>query len=230
MKERKVFSLVALAVGGFFFSGYIYLFHIHGVWYSPVLLVTAVWFAAFPHVLAGRKYIWISVLSLVVSLCYPLALVVHTAFSVGLLLEKRRDMTTKQRVTVGASIILALAALRVLGSASVSLSLGNAVRLVSYRMMELNSCLTVVAILLCLVTLASFRIRWQGKVALMALVAVLAALFVRASVPVVVLWVLVCMIKMICVRRWSVALLVGATFLYTRLFLQEARLRMRFSC
>lgn len=215
MKERKVFSLVALAVGGFFFPGYIYLFHIHGVWYSPVLLVIAAWFVCYPDMLSHRKYLWVSVLSLVLALCYTASLLIHAAFSVGLLLERHRQMALRQKLAVASCAILSFLLVRPLaGVLYVRPSVENIARFVSYRMMELNSALTAVAFLMCLVTVASLRAGWRSKAVLMLLTVVAAAVLVRTSVPVVLLWILICLAKMVWMRKWAIALAIGVMAVY----------------
>src|SRR4030095_16164288 len=37
--QRRLFALVASVVGGVFFSGYVHLFHIYGMFYVPVILM-----------------------------------------------------------------------------------------------------------------------------------------------------------------------------------------------
>ncbi len=37
--QRRLFALVALVAGSVFFSGYVHLFHIYGIFYVPVMLV-----------------------------------------------------------------------------------------------------------------------------------------------------------------------------------------------
>src|SRR5262249_22925641 len=41
-RERRTVALVALVAGGIFFPGYIHLFHIHGLYYAPVLLTLGI--------------------------------------------------------------------------------------------------------------------------------------------------------------------------------------------
>src|SRR5262249_24766985 len=40
--DRRVFGIAAFLVGGALFSGYIYLFHLHGIFYSPLLFFVAI--------------------------------------------------------------------------------------------------------------------------------------------------------------------------------------------
>ena len=41
LREVRLFSLFALVAGGVFFAGYIWAFHLHGIFYGPLLLYVA---------------------------------------------------------------------------------------------------------------------------------------------------------------------------------------------
>jgi hypothetical protein len=86
IKEKKLFAWESFFVGGVFFSGYIYLFHLHGVFYSPLLM-----FLAFLLALSisnnGVKTSWLvisSILAAITSLYHPFAILVCVALATSL--------------------------------------------------------------------------------------------------------------------------------------------------
>lgn len=89
-KERRVFALLSLLAGSVFFSGYIYLFHIHGVFYSPVLILIALALQlSSREVVMPRQLLGIALLSLVISLFHPFAVLVGLATIFGLAMDKK---------------------------------------------------------------------------------------------------------------------------------------------
>ena len=113
IREKKVFGLVSLLAGGVFFSGYIYLFHIHGVFYSPILLLTAamLWLSG-KNVITVRYLAGITFLAIAFSLYHPFALPICLAFLVGLALDKRPDLSKVSYLIAGAALLAALASMR----------------------------------------------------------------------------------------------------------------------
>ncbi|HUV03481.1 MAG TPA: hypothetical protein VMX94_00055 [Armatimonadota bacterium] len=212
-KEKRVLSLVSLVVGGTLFSGYLYLFHIHGVWYSPTLLLIAVWFLWYPEMLTDRKYLWTSVLAFAAALFHTSALLIHAAFSIGLLFERWKTLTRGQWILVGASTLLALALIRPLSAAvDPGWRMQYVLGLYSYRTTEINSLLSSVVFLLGLLTAASFNLGWRGRAAMIALAVFASVAAYKASIPLLIVWIFFCILKALFMRRWAIALALLAAF------------------
>lgn len=215
IKEKKIFSFISLTVGVFFFSGYIYLFHLHGVFYSPLLLLIAVMFFLYNRSLSNNKLIVIPLLTIVVSLFHPFALLIFAAFISGLMIEKRKDITKKQFMVAGSFVILAFVLLKALTPArNLPLANKNVLGLLtSYKMVEVNIFVSAVGFLLSILTVASINIPQRNKVILIVLVTLLSLLFSSTALPIIIVWILVCLLKMVLMRKWSVAFLIIVTFL-----------------
>lgn len=104
MRETRLFALVAFVAGGVLFAGYIWVFHLHGVFYGPLLLFLAALVRAARGPLDVRALLGVFVGALVTALVHPYALPLALVFVVGALLETPRLRT---RDGVVASVVVA---------------------------------------------------------------------------------------------------------------------------
>jgi hypothetical protein len=220
IKEKKVLSLISLIISGFFFSGYIYIFHLHGVFYSPLLLFISFLLIHDYNILNNYKLIVMSLLAIIVSLFHPFALLIYLAFIIGLILEKRKDITKKQYIVVGSSIILMLGLIKVLLSGHDKLfTFKNVSGLItSYKMTEINLLLSFLSFMLSITTAASINIPYRSKLILYVFITFISLLFFLMGIPIIIIWILVCLLKVLLTRKWSIALLIFTAFsfpLYT---------------
>ncbi|MFM8558812.1 MAG: hypothetical protein ACKOC6_04295, partial [bacterium] len=86
-RDRRWFALVSLVAGGVFFAGYIWVFHLHGIFYGPLLLYLAALVRAARGPLDLRTLLGVFVGALVTSLAHPYALPLAVAFVAGATLE-----------------------------------------------------------------------------------------------------------------------------------------------
>lgn len=216
VKEKRLLSLIALTVGGFFFSGYLYLFHLHGVFYSPVLLLIAASFFLYEDILKISKIISLAILSILISLFHPFALLIYLAFILGILIEKREYITRTFLIVTLSSVILGVALIEVLTPGSnLPIRDNNLLGLlVSYRMTEVNLILSIIAFLLSIITAASINISLRNKIKLIVLVVILSLLSFWTATPIIIVWIFACLIKTVLMRKWAVAFLLIATFLF----------------
>jgi len=85
--------------------------------------------------------------------------------------------------------------------------------LVTYRMVEVNFLVSFAALLLAIGTLSRFPIAIRPRVWLVVLTTFLSGLFLLAGVPVILLWITVCTVKMVLERQWGLAILIaGSSF------------------
>ena len=207
LKERKVFSALAMVVGGIFFSGYIYMFHLHGAFYSPLLLLVGLFFLLFEGPFSSRKYIWAAGAAFLISLFHPYALLFFIGGTVGLYLEQRSTITRANVWLLLASLLVALVGVKILVFAP-----GNDVvipvwRMIagfvsSYAMVEVNLAVSCVAGLLSVLTALSIDMAKPLKLSLILATGALSVACVVAGFPVLLCWVAICMLKMVMLRKW----------------------------
>ncbi len=218
-KAKKLFGFVALAVGGAFFSGYLYLFHLHGVFYSPLLL----WVAFLLVQIDGshpKERTWFArlfLLAVLSSLYHPFALLVFAAFVVGHFLTIWPKASVQQGsidlLYIVASVLLIK--LFVPAQENPILSLYNLQGLItSYALVELNAALSAVAYglgLLTLFTTPSLTLKW--RLWLSGVVTVLALLFVMLQLPLLLLWLAIVLLKVLLRREWYFVCILSCTAL-----------------
>jgi len=214
IREKKMFAWVSLIAGGAFFSGYIYLFHLHGVFYSPLLAFVAFLVAsAIPrHELKTRGLAIISVLAAAISLYHPFALPLYGAYLLGHLVESGRAIGRKRLVASSLLIVAACLLMRLLvPGRAFSLTHSPVLGLLtSYRTMELKRVLSAVSLLLSLGTVLSMRRTWRTQAVLGGAVVLLSLIFLRLRLPILIVWVAVSFLKAALASRWRIALVIAA--------------------
>jgi hypothetical protein len=216
IREKRAFGLIALCVGGVFFSGYIYLFHIHGVFYGPVLLLTAALLRlSGKSVATGISIFWVTGLSIVFSLYHPFSLLVCLAFLVGLALDARPTLKRIHYLLAGSAVLICLGSIRVLeSSATPPWAVENFLGfLTSYRMVEVHPVVSVASFVFAVLTVVSVSLPWRTRAVWLGSCVALVVTFRSLGVPVILVWVLVCFAKMIHLKDWPVAFIVLGTSL-----------------
>lgn len=211
VRERRAFALAALAVGGACFAGYIYVFHLHGVFYAPLLL----YLAALVHVanrpLAPRALLGVLALTAAAALFHPFALVLGAAFAAGALAESRALRTpagwgAAAAVLAGAAVLYA-----VLVPPSARGPEGDPLHgwRTTFATTEVNRAVSLVA-----AALAVFTARGLGagraRLAAVALVAAAAAALWLLRWPVLPLWLAVAGLASLRSGGWALAAVLGA--------------------
>lgn len=215
IEEKRVFSLISLVAGGFFFSGYIYLFHLHGVFYSPLLLFVAVLFFLHKGFLTDSKFLLIFLFAIFVSLFHPFALLIYLGYIFGFVIKKGTNITKKQYIMRWLFMMLAFGLMKVLNPGrDLSLTNVNVLALfTSYKMLEVNNIfLSITAFLLGIMTAGSINIRFCSKVILIVIITLLSFLSFLAGLPITIVWISVCLLKAVLMRKWPIAFLIIATF------------------
>ena len=214
--NRRLFSLVAFFTGAGFFSGYIYLFHLQGVFYGPLQL-----YIAFLLIIAGRKlflskkvYISLFVCTAIVALFHPFALLVFILFSAGIAVEGR--ILKSNSVWVGIIIVMNVMLWWLLVPSLPSMNIASAVRgaLLSYQLTEINSILTILSFLLTAISIYDIGLARRYKLLTIIAVTGGAILFYVSQIPIMLLWIAACGIKMITLRKWSILFLIISTSLF----------------
>jgi hypothetical protein len=213
-RERRLFALLALVTGGVFFAGYIWVFHLHGIFYGPLLLYVAALVRAARGPLDLRTLLGVFVGALVTALAHPYALPLAVAFVLGATLETpllRTRAGVAALIVIVTGVTAAYLLLVPLGARGIS---GSPVVgfVASYRTLEVNAIGSALAGLLAAWTATrALPGRAGGVAALFTLLLACAGL--AAGLPVLPLWLAWAAAKSMRRGRWSMAALVAATAL-----------------
>jgi len=218
IREKKLFSWVSLIVSGAFFSGYLYLFHLHGVFYSPLLF-----FLSFLLVVSisscnrmrDMKMGLILCIAFFISLYHPFAIMFYIAFLLGHFFENIQIATRKQLALNSLFLVIAFGLMKILVfnnrfSLTTDKMLGL---LISYKLVEINSILSIISWVLVIITVLSLEIPLQTKVSIGSIITILSLVFIRLNLPILILWVFVCLMKATLMKKWRIVLLIIVTAL-----------------
>ena len=217
--DKRAFAVVAALAMTLYFPGYIFLFHIHGVFYGPLLILVA-WLGHLANndaPVRSRTMVLVYVATVTTSLFHPFALVVGAAFLGATLLDRASWKIDWQRLTTLIAcvslgvLVLVLVPTGNLGSTSHS-------RIVSfytsYSQAEFGNPLAIAGIFLAFVVVASSELTVQFKATIFTVLLLLGILFWWYAWPVVLLWISTCLVQLALQRRWKfVAILAGTSIL-----------------
>ena len=215
VRERRLFAVLSLAVGGVFFAGYIWVFHLHGIFYGPLLLFVAGLVRTARGPLDLRSLLGVFVGALITALSHPFALPLAVAFVLGAAIETP-FLRSRAGVTALGVVITGAAAAYLLLVPGYNRDLGGsplAGFVTSFRTLEVNAIGS---------GLAGVIAAWTATRALPGLAGGIAAIFTLAvagagiatGMPTMPLWIAWAVAKSVRRARWAMAgLLVAATAL-----------------
>lgn len=223
--QPRVFAIVAFVAGGVFFPAYIHLFHIYGVFYVPILLIVAgmlKFLSAEGHV---RKDVMVTpavaAIALLLVLWHPFATALFLAFYFGRYLEcfkllgPRRQTEAWTVLLAGslATLIVLLLSFRIKQTSLYDNPFGF---LITYRTNEVSLAASLVAWLLAYVAVVSTNRPPRRLLIPIVGVTVAGIYFVSHDVPLLLLWILVVLGKLLFLQEWSlfVPLLVATLLPY----------------
>lgn len=214
-RNKVIFSVISFITGACFFGGYIYLFHLHGVFYGPFqLYVSVLTVIAWRQTSLSLKMIgWLMVLTLVISLYHTFALLVFCGFLAGYMLQPGKTLTKSAYAGLFICLLLTLVFAKIILHAK-ELKTLQALKdglIVSYKMAEVNLLTSVVATILSVMTAIAMMPKMSGKLVLAIVVILLSALFVYWQLPVLLLWIVICAVNMIAAKRIVMAALIAGT-------------------
>lgn len=218
--ERRLLAIVACIAGGVFYSGYVHLFHLYGLFYVPVMLMLGMVLRV--HSARGTEIreLWMAVVAIVLAFWHPFATALFLGFYFGFYIDtfwRRNRAQHVQAVSILAIGTLAIAALVFLfprADARMSLQYRILGTLASYRTNEVNTVSTIVAFLLAQMVVLSTRLSRWVKLAAFALISALGVVFLLKSVPLLLLWHCAVLWKLIRLRSWSLFFLMFAAVLF----------------
>jgi hypothetical protein len=218
LRERRVFAFTALITGGVLFTGYIYLFHLHGVFYSPLLVLVAMLFWVDGAELNRKRLIVFSVCALVAAFFHPYALPVYLAGLAGMVAERRGSLAGLRGMIAG-FVVATLLLIVVLVIAPRHESVLTRAEmydgfLASYRMVEINLIVSATALCLAVLTALSLPGNVWIRYSTAAGAVVIGVLLIKTGVPVLLLWIVVCLFKAVLMKKWWMVLVLGGTALF----------------
>ena len=212
-RSPRAFALFALIAGGACFAGYIFLFHLHGIFYGPLLLLVAALAVAARSGRIAERLPWWFALALAAALIHPYALAFFVAAAMAAPLEHPALRGPRALAGIAAAVALAVLAVRVLVPVRQMASpiAGLPALVTSYRMVEVHPLVSLVALATAALAAA---LAWPGTAGrvVAVLTAAIGGVLLRAHLPVLPLWALVCLLQAATRGRWILAALLAAAF------------------
>lgn len=208
-EQKRTLAVVSLISGLVFFSGYVHLFHLYGLFYAPVMLAlgSLIMISSSPAQVSGRRECALGVIAMVLAFWHPFATALCIGGYAGHYLETFSLRTKRQHfgsLCILTSGLLCIAALAVVFQRDASIP--PAARLhgfvTSYRVNEVHAVASAVAYLLTLAALMGMPVRMAAKAASALCFSLCTLLFVVSGLPVVLLWCGAVILKLMAMRSW----------------------------
>jgi hypothetical protein len=219
--QRRLFALIAFVTGGVFFSGYVHLFHIYGLMYVPVMLTLGALLYLHASGSFGTREVWLAVLATVLAFWHPFATALFVGFYFGFYLQTFRRRSAAQHVQAVLILLIGMLAIAALAfvfaradAATMPLRLRLLGFLVSYQTTEVNRIASLVAFLLTQLVVFSMGLSSRLKLVALLLVSAVSVLFVLKSLPLLLLWLCVVLIKLFRLRSWGLFFLTLTAVLF----------------
>ena len=204
---RRLFAVIAFVAGGVFFSGYVHLFHIYGLFYVPVVLTLGALLHFHASGTLDKQEVWFAVVATLLVLWHPFATALFVGCYFGFYLDTFRQRSRSQHVQAVAILLvgmMAIAAMVVLfPRTAVPLDTRLFGFLVSYKTNEVNLVASLAAFLLAQIVVFSMELSPRVTLAAFLLVSALGAVFAFQSLPLLLLWFCAVLIKLLRLRCWS---------------------------
>lgn len=214
--ERYLLSLITFVVGGVFFSGYIFLFHLHGVFYGPLLVYVALLIVLSRREPVGsRSATFLLLVTILVSLFHPFALLIYAFFiaaETGVMWRR----TDRRRLLLNVLLLIATVL-------AVHFSIPNLKPLTvefrllgfltSFKMVEVNHIISGVAYILSLTILVTIDVIQDWRVLWMVLATVFTVLLAYLGIPALLVWIGLALVKCAMQKEWRLAALVFSCLL-----------------
>jgi hypothetical protein len=205
--QKRLFALLACATGGVFFSGYVHLFHIYGMFYVAVMLMFGALLLFHASDNFDKHEVWLTVVATVLAFWHPFATALFAGFYWGFYLDTFRQRSRAQHVQALTGLLActtAIAALVVFFPRThMPLDAKLFGFLVSYHTNEVNIATSIVAFLLTQIVVFSMGLSPRLRLAGFLFVSALSIVFFLKSLPLLLLWMCAVLIKLLLSRCWS---------------------------
>lgn len=198
--KRSYMRLSYLVIGFIYFSAFYYIFNLHGIFYSPILLLIVFFLKAQDDVLRNWKQ-WL-LACFVLAFFHPLILVFFVAYVSGWLIETRQ-VDKDKIILLGFILVVLLILLNMLLPFPIH-SVINVQNIVgTTRNVEIHVITKIFTILLCF--LPMINARRNQKIILGIVIACYLAVAVVYDLPFLLLLGFVVLLALIMERKWSIA-------------------------
>jgi hypothetical protein len=215
VRNKIFFSLLSSLTAACFFSGYIYLFHLHGVFYGPFqLYVAALACIAFRKSHLGSGMLAITAgLTLIASLYHTFALLVYCAFLAGYAIQLYKNSKKIEYLRLLLLLAATVAFAKIILQHKEMHSLQYMVNgfITSYNLTEINTFFSCAATVLAMLAIFPVMNTKCSAIIMCSLVFIVSVLFIYLQLPVLILWVALSFVKMAVRRNWPMAGLIVAT-------------------
>lgn len=212
--NRQVFAVLSFVCGAVFFSGYIYLYHLHGVFYPPLFLfVSLLLFYQRQTVSLDWKPALLGLAAAAVTaLFHPFALLIFVAYVVGVWLQCIKAGRPVRPAAAVFCIVVSLAVAFLLVGRSSVMGMDDPIDgfIWSYRMLTVNSIATAVGLFLAAIAGLSIGSSVKTRIACAGVALFATIILSWAGVPVVVSLVLISLGAALFEGRIALASLIAA--------------------
>jgi hypothetical protein len=205
--QKRLFALIAFLSGGVFFSGYVHLFHIYGMFYVPVILTLGTLLHLYASDRFDQREIWFAIIAISLAFWHPFATALFLGFDFGFYVDTSRQRNIAQHVQ---TLVILLVGMMAIGMLVVlfprtHLPLGTRLFgfLVSYQTNELNKLASFTAFVLTGLVVFSMGLSRRLKLAAFLFVSALSVMFLFKSLPLLLLWLFAVLVKLSRLRCWS---------------------------
>jgi len=217
--QRRLFALAAFVAGGVFFSGYVHLFHIYGISYVPVMLTLGAVLRFHASGTLDKQEVWFAVVATLLVFWHPFTTALFVGFYFGFYLDTFWQRSGAQHVQ---AVVILLVGMMAIGALVVAvprfwpdaspLLVETATRpldtrlfgfLASYQTNEVNPVASLVAFLLTQMVVFSTGLSPRLKLAAFLFVSALSAVCLLKGLPLLLLWLVGVLMKLLQLRCWS---------------------------
>ncbi len=207
--KNKNTGLLYLIVGFIYISSFYYIFNLHGIFYSPLLLLMAILIRNSNSILTNWK-VWIVVI-FCLSFFHPFVVIIYLAFIFGLIIEIGRYTGSEIKIVILNSVILLAPVIFYGGGTQLdSIEISNLIG--AFRNVEANSIIKIFSIALVL-PLVIQRPKFERIIYFLSAL-IYVPLAVRYNLPLLILAGLILIVTLLIDRKWSLLGLVGASILF----------------
>jgi len=216
MPERRLFAWLAFLNGAVFFAGYLYLFHLHGVFYGFALLWLTAAMAECLRGLTQKSYRALAIAAWIAALFHPHVLILLLALTVGALIEFAALRTRPMLVFAAAVVVFSVVEAAALVPREAVMEVKNRMHgmLTSYRTVEVQRAVSVAAAAVTLFAASSLR-GAPARILALGLSGAGLAACAALDLPLLLVWPGVCLAKAAWHGRWSLAALLAASLTFS---------------
>jgi hypothetical protein len=215
--EKKGFSIAFLITGGILFAAFAYLFHLHGLYYSPVLLLIAVLIYYYFQPLSVKNIIIIFISAITAALFHPFSIFIYLFYSAGLLFEKKNELKSKSIVYLSGSMaLLIILSFILVPNQTIFLSGTNIYGLMKiYRSLQINPMISLIIFGTALFTIQGVPVSKKGKFTLFLTLVIISVFIYILKLPLLLAVFIAGIIKLIYIRKWTILALLTVTFIFS---------------